>query len=124
MRSGGVHELELGQVEFDGPVEQGCQGCPEQGRGLDERDALVQLDTVHRNHLDTAAVRRVADHPPGGPRPHACRPLAFGVHLDVDGIEHCHRARCQGLEAAGAAVRILDRTAHTARLPFHVLDRR
>ncbi|MEU7056041.1 hypothetical protein [Streptomyces sp. NPDC046197] len=59
-----------------------------------------------------------------GLRPHARRPPAFGVRLDIDGIERRQRARCRGLKAAGAAVRILDRTAHTARLPFHLLDRR
>ncbi|AWW37080.1 MULTISPECIES: glutathione S-transferase C-terminal domain-containing protein [Streptomyces] len=74
---------------------------------------LVQLDTVHRLHLDAAAVHRVADHPhlwayarrlTGHP--------AFGSHLDLDGIARRHHARCRGQEAAGAAVQILDWTAH------------
>ncbi|HEY8985765.1 MAG TPA: glutathione S-transferase C-terminal domain-containing protein [Streptomyces sp.] len=70
---------------------------------------LVQLDTVHRHHLDAAAVQQVAGH-------HAlwayARRLtahpAFGTHLDLDGIDRRHRARCQGMEAAGSAVQILD----------------
>ncbi|WP_409240487.1 glutathione S-transferase C-terminal domain-containing protein [Streptomyces sp. PA5.6] len=78
--------------------------------------ALVQLDTVHRNHLDVSAVQRIADHPTlwAYARRLAAHP-AFGGHLDLDGIERRHHARCQGLEAAGAAVRILDWAAHAAR---------
>jgi putative glutathione S-transferase len=78
--------------------------------------ALVQLDTVHRNHLDAAAVQRIADHPTlwAYARRLAAHP-AFGGHLDLDGIERRHHARCQGLEAAGAAVRILDWAAHSTR---------
>ncbi|MGW1558110.1 glutathione S-transferase C-terminal domain-containing protein [Streptomyces sp. NPDC002144] len=78
--------------------------------------ALVQLDTVHRNHLDAAAVQRIADHPTlwAYARRLAAHP-AFGGHLDLDGIERRHHARCQGLEAAGAAVRILDWAAHKTR---------
>ncbi|MEU1275699.1 glutathione S-transferase C-terminal domain-containing protein [Streptomyces sp. NPDC005799] len=78
--------------------------------------ALVQLDTVHRNHLDAAAVQRIADHPTlwAYARRLAAHP-AFGGHLDLDGIERRHHARCQGLEAAGAAVRILDWAAHATR---------
>ncbi|GAQ59306.1 glutathione S-transferase C-terminal domain-containing protein [Streptomyces acidiscabies] len=76
---------------------------------------LVQLDTVHRHHLDAGAVQRVAAH-------HAlwayARRLtahpAFGTHLDLDGIDRRHRARCQGLEAAGSAVQILDWAAYRA----------
>jgi putative glutathione S-transferase len=77
--------------------------------------ALVQLDTVHRNHLDAAAVQRIADHPTlwAYARRLTAHP-AFGRHLDLDGIEARHHARCQGLEAAGAAVRILDWAAHAA----------
>lgn len=77
---------------------------------------LVELDTVHRNHLDASAVRRIAGHPAlwTYARRLTAHP-AFGSHLDLDGIERRHRARCQGLEAAGAAVRILDWAAHAAR---------
>ncbi|MFI6875747.1 glutathione S-transferase C-terminal domain-containing protein [Streptomyces sp. NPDC050400] len=78
--------------------------------------ALVQLDTVHRNHLDASAVQRIADHPTlwAYARRLAAHP-AFGGHLDLDGIERRHHARCQGLEAAGAAVQILDWAVHAAR---------
>ncbi|WP_432020502.1 glutathione S-transferase C-terminal domain-containing protein [Streptomyces sp. 1222.5] len=78
--------------------------------------ALVQLDTVHRNHLDASAVQRIADHPAlwAYARRLAAHP-AFGGHLDLDGIERRHHARCQGLEAAGAAVQILDWATHAAR---------
>lgn len=76
---------------------------------------LVQLDTVHRHHLDAAAVQQVADHPAlwAYARRLASRP-AFGAHLDLDGVERRHRARCQGLEAAGSAVQILDWAAHVS----------
>ncbi|GGU29325.1 glutathione S-transferase C-terminal domain-containing protein [Streptomyces violascens] len=78
--------------------------------------ALVQLDTVHRNHLDASAIQRIADHPTlwAHARRLAAHP-AFGGHLDLDGIERRHHARCHGLEAAGAAVQILDWAAHAAR---------
>lgn len=78
--------------------------------------ALVHLDTVHRHHLDAAAVQRIADHSTlwAYARRLTAHP-AFGRHLDLDGIEARHHARCQGLEAAGAAVRILDWAAHAAR---------
>lgn len=77
---------------------------------------LVQLDTVHRLHLDAAAVHRVADHPHlwAYARRLASHP-AFGTHLDLDGIARRHHAHCQGLEAAGAAVQILD-------WPVHIVD--
>jgi len=77
--------------------------------------ALVQLDTVHRNHLDACAVQRIADHPAlwAYARRLAAHP-AFGTHLDLPGIALRHHARCQGLEAAGAAVQILDWAAHVA----------
>ncbi|ANW22320.1 glutathione S-transferase C-terminal domain-containing protein [Streptomyces clavuligerus] len=73
--------------------------------------ALVQLDTVHRLHLDAAAVHRVADHPRlwRYARRLAARP-AFGRNLDLDGIARRHHGHCRGLEAAGAAVQILDWT--------------
>ncbi|MET8828687.1 glutathione S-transferase C-terminal domain-containing protein [Streptomyces sp. NPDC004610] len=76
---------------------------------------LLQLDTVHRHHLDAGAVHRVAEHPAvwdfarrltAGP--------AFAAHLDLDGIARRHQAHCRGLEAAGAAVQILDWAAHAA----------
>ncbi|MDH6212741.1 glutathione S-transferase C-terminal domain-containing protein [Streptomyces pseudovenezuelae] len=77
---------------------------------------LVQLDTVHRDHLDACAVQRIADHPTlwAYARRLAAHP-AFGTHLDLDGIARRHHARCRGLEAAGAAVQILDWAAHAAR---------
>jgi putative glutathione S-transferase len=81
---------------------------------------LVQLDTVHRHHLDASAVQRIAGHPElwAYARRLAAHP-AFGAHLDLDGIARRHHAHCRGLEAAGAAVQILDWAAHTA----HVVDR-
>ncbi|WP_406005579.1 glutathione S-transferase C-terminal domain-containing protein [Streptomyces sp. NBC_00637] len=77
--------------------------------------ALVQLDTVHRHHLDAATVHRVADHPAlwAYARRLAAH-TAFGAHLDLDAIARRHHARCQGLEAAGAAVQILDWETHAA----------
>lgn len=77
---------------------------------------LVQLDTVHRHHLDAAAVHRIAGHPTlwAYARRLAAHP-AFGAHLDLDGIARRHHAHCRGLEAAGAAVQILDWAAHAAR---------
>ncbi|MDT0433423.1 MULTISPECIES: glutathione S-transferase C-terminal domain-containing protein [Streptomyces] len=77
---------------------------------------LVHLDTVHRQHLDATAVHRIADHPAlwSYARRITAHP-AFGTHLDLDGVERRHRARCRGLESAGAAVRILDWPAHTVR---------
>ncbi|MFF8259180.1 glutathione S-transferase C-terminal domain-containing protein [Streptomyces virginiae] len=70
---------------------------------------LVQLDTVHRWHLDAAAVYRITDHPRlwSYARRLAAHP-AFGSHLDLDGIARRHHAHCRGREAAGAAVRIVD----------------
>lgn len=77
---------------------------------------LVQLDTVHRHHLDAAAVHRIAGHPTlwAYARRLAAHP-AFGAHLDLDGIASRHHAHCRGLEAAGSAVQILDWAAHAAR---------
>ncbi|WP_448316345.1 glutathione S-transferase C-terminal domain-containing protein [Streptomyces sp. CO7] len=70
---------------------------------------LLQLDTVHRHHLDAAAVHRITDHPRlwAYARRLAAHP-AFGSHLDLDGIARRHHARCRGEEAAGAAVQIVD----------------
>ncbi|MFJ6726274.1 glutathione S-transferase C-terminal domain-containing protein [Streptomyces sp. NPDC091281] len=75
---------------------------------------LVQLDTVHRHHLDAEAVRRIAGHRAlwDYARRLAAHP-AFGTHLDLDAVARRHHARCQGLEAAGSAVQILDWAAHT-----------
>ncbi|MFF3905874.1 glutathione S-transferase C-terminal domain-containing protein [Streptomyces sp. NPDC001848] len=75
--------------------------------------SLVQLDTVHRWHLDAAAVHRVAGHPHlwAYARRLTSHP-AFGGHLDLEGIARRHHAHCRGLEAAGAAVQILDWAAH------------
>ncbi|MFF8955127.1 glutathione S-transferase C-terminal domain-containing protein [Streptomyces sp. NPDC014894] len=86
---------------------------------------LVQLDTVHRLHLDADAVHRVAGHPHLW---HYARRLAahpaFGRHLDLDGIARRHHARCRGLEAAGAAVQILDWAGHIPDGPADPLSRR
>ncbi|GAA4800412.1 glutathione S-transferase C-terminal domain-containing protein [Streptomyces ziwulingensis] len=74
---------------------------------------LVRLDTVHRWHLDADAVHRIAAHPHlwAYARRLGAHP-AFGRHLDLDGIARRHHAQCRGLEAAGAAVHILDWSAH------------
>lgn len=77
---------------------------------------LVHLDTVHRQHLDAGAVHRIADHPAlwSYARRLTAHP-AFGTHLDLAAVERRHRARCRGLESAGAAVQILDWAAYTPR---------
>ncbi|MFF3325154.1 glutathione S-transferase C-terminal domain-containing protein [Streptomyces sp. NPDC002889] len=77
---------------------------------------LVQFDTVHRWHLDAAAVNRVAAHPAvwAYAQRLAAHP-AFGCHLDTDGIARRHHAHCRGLEAAGAAMQIVDWSACTPR---------
>ncbi|MET9384389.1 glutathione S-transferase family protein [Streptomyces sp. NPDC002928] len=77
--------------------------------------ALVKLDTVHRHHLDATAVHRIVGHSAlwAYARRLAAHP-AFGAHLDLDGIARRHHAHCRGLEAAGAAVQILDWAAHAA----------
>ncbi|EGX57024.1 hypothetical protein SZN_24915 [Streptomyces zinciresistens K42] len=76
---------------------------------------LVQLDTVHRHHLDATTVEHLAGRTAlwSYARRLTARP-AFGRHLDLDAISRRHQARCEGLEAAGAAVQILDWAAHTA----------
>ncbi|WP_458247352.1 glutathione S-transferase C-terminal domain-containing protein [Streptomyces sp. MAI_2237] len=78
--------------------------------------ALVRLDTVHRHHLDAAAIQRIAGHPVlwSYARCLTAHP-AFGAHLDLDGIDRRHHSQCRGLEAAGSAVQILDWAAHSAR---------
>jgi len=80
--------------------------------------ALLRLDTVHRCHLDAHAVQRVAEHRAlwAYARRLTAHP-AFGRHLDLDGIARRHRGSCQGLEAAGAAVQILDWAAHASGSP-------
>ncbi|MER5475939.1 glutathione S-transferase C-terminal domain-containing protein [Streptomyces sp. NPDC002734] len=77
---------------------------------------LLQLDTVHRHHLDAAAVHRITGHPRlwAYARGLAAHP-AFGSHLDLDGIARRHHARCRGEEAAGAAVQIVDWAAYARR---------
>ncbi|WP_320773994.1 glutathione S-transferase C-terminal domain-containing protein [Streptomyces sp. CRN 30] len=86
------------------------------GDGLTAADVhlwvtLVQLDTVHRRHLDAAAVHRIAGHPRlwAYARRLAAHP-AFGGSLDLDAIARRHDAHCRGPEAAGAALHILDWT--------------
>ncbi|MER7814869.1 glutathione S-transferase C-terminal domain-containing protein [Streptomyces sp. NPDC096153] len=77
---------------------------------------LVELDTVHRYHLDAAAVHRITHHPClwAYARRLAAHP-AFGSHLDLDGIARRHHAHCRGQEAAGAAVQIVDWAAYVRR---------
>jgi putative glutathione S-transferase len=77
---------------------------------------LLQLDTVHRHHLDAAAVHRITGHPRlwAYARRLAAHP-AFGAHLDLDGIARRHHARCRGEEAAGAAVQIVDWAEYAGR---------
>ena len=74
--------------------------------------SLVQLDTVHRWHLGADAVHRIADHPRlwAYARRLLARP-AFGSCLRLDEIALRHHHRCRGLEAAGAAVQIIDWTS-------------
>ncbi|MGA4986128.1 glutathione S-transferase C-terminal domain-containing protein [Streptomyces sp. GESEQ-13] len=77
---------------------------------------LVQLDTVHRHHLDASAVHRITEHPRlwAYARRLTAHP-AFGPHLDLDGIARRHHAHCRGTEAAGAAVPIMDWPAYVDR---------
>ncbi|GGT78928.1 glutathione S-transferase C-terminal domain-containing protein [Streptomyces lateritius] len=74
---------------------------------------LVELDTVHRRHLDAAALDRIAAHPAlwAYAQRLAAHP-AFGRRLDLDGIASRHRAHCRGREAAGAAMSIVDWRAY------------
>jgi putative glutathione S-transferase len=74
---------------------------------------LLQLDTVHRHHLDAAAVHRITGHARlwAYARRLAAHP-AFGSRIDLDGIARRHHAHCRGREAAGAAVPIVDWTAY------------
>ncbi|WP_338498312.1 glutathione S-transferase C-terminal domain-containing protein [Streptomyces sp. SJL17-4] len=70
---------------------------------------LVQLDTVHRWHLDAAAMDRVAGYPAlwAYARRLAARP-EFAHRLDIEGILRRHRTHCRGREAAGAGIRLVD----------------
>lgn len=92
-------------------------GIPGRGRltaaDIDLWVSLVQLDTVHRCHLDASAVHRIAGLTAlwSYARRLAAHP-AFGTQLDLDGIARRHHGHCRGLEAAGAAVQILDWAAH------------
>lgn len=80
--------------------------------------SLVRLDLVHRCHLDASAVQRIAGHRAlwAYARRLAGHP-AFGRHLDPGGIARRHEGHCRGLEAAGAAVQILDWAAHASGSP-------
>ncbi|MCS0634854.1 glutathione S-transferase C-terminal domain-containing protein [Streptomyces sp. LP05-1] len=79
---------------------------------------LVELDRVHRLHLDAAAVHRLAGHSAlwAYARRLAEHP-AFGGLLDLDGMARRHHARCRGREAAGAAVPIVDWAVHLPSRP-------
>ncbi|WP_329625099.1 glutathione S-transferase C-terminal domain-containing protein [Streptomyces sp. NBC_01255] len=70
---------------------------------------LVRLDTVHRWHLDAAAMDRVAGHPAlwAYAQRLAARP-EFARHLDIDAMLLRHLADCRGHEAAGAGIRLVD----------------
>ncbi|WP_395359060.1 glutathione S-transferase C-terminal domain-containing protein [Streptomyces sp. YH02] len=70
---------------------------------------LVQLDTVHRWHLDAAAMDRVAGYPAlwAYARRLAARP-EFAHRLDIEAILRRHRTHCRGREAAGAGIRLVD----------------
>ncbi|WP_314173212.1 glutathione S-transferase C-terminal domain-containing protein [Streptomyces winkii] len=73
--------------------------------------ALLELDTVHRWHLDAAAVHRIADRTRLWSYARRLRDEpAFHEHLCVEDIERSHHHRCRGREAAGAAVAIIDWT--------------
>ncbi|MFD3532421.1 glutathione S-transferase C-terminal domain-containing protein [Streptomyces sp. NPDC058664] len=73
---------------------------------------LVRLDTVHRRHLDATAMDRIAGHPAlwAYARRLAAR-AEFARRLDIDAVTRRHRAHCRGREAAGAAIRLVDRPA-------------
>jgi putative glutathione S-transferase len=73
--------------------------------------ALVQVDTVHRWHLDADAVHRIAAHPRLWAYAHRMlAEPAFRERLRLAAITHRHHHECRGLEAAGAAVQIIDWT--------------
>ncbi|MBD0708811.1 MULTISPECIES: glutathione S-transferase C-terminal domain-containing protein [unclassified Streptomyces] len=75
---------------------------------------LVRLDTVHRWHLDAAAMDRVAGYPAlwAYARRLAALP-EFGRCLDIDALLRRHQADCRGREAAGGAIRLIDWPAAT-----------
>ncbi len=75
---------------------------------------LVQLDTVHRWHLDATAMDRAAGYASlwAYARRMAARP-EFARRLDIDMVIRRHRAHCRGSEAAGAAIRLVDRPTVT-----------
>ncbi|MEU6636520.1 glutathione S-transferase C-terminal domain-containing protein [Streptomyces rochei] len=80
---------------------------------------LVHLDTVHRHHLDAAAVHGIAGHPRLWAYAQALTAHpAFGTHLDLDGLARRHHAHCRGEEAAGAAMQIVDWAAYAAESAF------
>jgi putative glutathione S-transferase len=73
--------------------------------------ALLELDTVHRWHLDAVAVHRIAGQPQLWAYARRLRDEpAFHEHLSVGDIERSHHRRCRGREAAGAAVAVIDWT--------------
>jgi len=85
--------------------------------------ALLELDTVHRWHLDAAAVHRIVAHPRLWAYARRLRDEpAFHARLSIAGITRRHRHHCRGAEAAGAAVQIIDWTP--ADLCAPVADRR
>jgi glutathionyl-hydroquinone reductase len=80
--------------------------------------ALVRLDTVHRWHLDADAVHRVAAHPQLWAYAHRLlAEPAFRGRLRLGDIARRHRHECRGLEAAGAAVQIIDWTTSGVPAP-------
>ncbi|MEV6401033.1 glutathione S-transferase C-terminal domain-containing protein [Streptomyces sp. NPDC051907] len=124
--AGAAHEEPLGVLlDALGSVER-CLSSQEYvlGDGPTAADVqlwvtLVQLDTVHRWHLDADAVDRIADHPSlwSYSRRLAADP-SFGAHLDLDAVARRHHARCRGHEAAGAAMQIVDWDACVGRTPL------
>lgn len=80
--------------------------------------ALLELDTVHRRHLDAAAVHRIAAHPRLWSYARRLRDEpAFHEHLCVEDLERRHRRHCPCREAAGAAVRFIDWTPSPVLTP-------
>lgn len=74
--------------------------------------ALVRLDTVHRCHLGAEAVHRIAGNSAlWAYARRLCAIPAFGGQLRLTEMARHHAHRCRGLEAAGAAVQIIDWTA-------------
>ncbi|MCD0485511.1 glutathione S-transferase C-terminal domain-containing protein [Streptacidiphilus sp. ASG 303] len=72
---------------------------------------LVQLDLVHRLHLDEDAVRRIADHPRLWAHARRLHLLpAFHRTLRPDHIARRHRRSCRGPESSGARLPLADWT--------------